>query len=309
MEQPKDDAPALLVERLPGPLGELLPLGREAALASGDALWSEGGAGEEIAVLLEGRLEVVCEDGDAVVVLRHVFPGAVVAEALEGQPRFTTLRALAESRVLLLPKARFREFLRRQPELLEQLFWLQVRRTRSLPWRSRRPHALLDPRTGLYDQAYFCERLVTELERAQLTGDTVVVVHFEIDDLSSYTAARGDAAGELVIRKVAEILRQTGRRGDLSAQCADKEYVTLLYAASASDGWRFAEAFRGAVMATGFPSEPGCPPHRITVSAGVAVFPQDAQDELRLLDAARTRREAARCAGGNCTVGAGARAR
>ncbi len=303
------DGPALLVESLTCPLGELVPLGRELVLEPGAVLWSEGEPAEEIALLLEGRLEVVRTTSTETIALRQLFPGAVAAEtsALDAQPRFTTLRAPVASRVLLVPIARFREFLRRQPELLEQLFWLQVRRTRSLPWRPGRARSLVDAHTGLYDREFFRERLVAELERAQLTGDTVVAALFEIDAHDAYCASRGRAAGELVIQKIAEILRKTGRRGDLAARYADTEFATLLYAATASDGWRFAEAFRGAVMATGFPGEPGHPPQRITISSGVAGFPQDAQDELTLLDAARARRDAARRAGGNCTVGLGAR--
>jgi diguanylate cyclase (GGDEF)-like protein len=303
------DEPALLVESLTCPLGELVPLGREVVLEPSAVLWSEGEPGDEIAVLLDGRLEVVRQTPTETIALRQLLPGAVAAETsvLDGQPRFTTLRALVASRVLLVPVARFREFLRRQPELLEQLFWLQVRRTRSLPWRPSRTRSVTDAHTGLYDQEFFRERLVAELERAQLTGDTVVVALFEIDDFEAYSAARGPAAGDLVIQKIAEILRKTGRRGDLAARHAETEFATLLYAATASDGWRFAEAFRGAVMATGFPGEPGHPPQRITISGGVAGYPQDAQDELTLLDAARARRDVARRAGGNCTVGLGVR--
>jgi diguanylate cyclase (GGDEF)-like protein len=307
--EPRGDEPALLVESLACPLGELVPLGREIALEAGAALWSAGEPAQEIAVLLEGRLEVVRQAATETIALRQIFPGAVAAETsvLDDQPRFTTVRALQASRVLLVPVARFREFLRRQPELLERLFWLQVRRTRGLPWRPSRSRSVVDAETGLYDQEFFRERLVAELERAQLTGDTVVAALFAIDDFEVYSAARGRAAGDLVIRKVAEILRKTGRRGDLAARYADTEFATLLYAATASDGWRFAEAFRGAVMATGFPGEPGHPPERITISGGVAGFPLDAQDELTLLDAARARRDVARRAGGNCTVGPGAR--
>jgi len=302
-------APALLVEGLTCPLGELVPLGRELTLEPGGVVWSEGEPAEEVALLLAGRLEVVRTTAGGTIALRQLFPGALAAEsaALDAQPRFTTLRALAASRVLLVPIARFREFLRRQPELVEQLFWLQVRRVQSLPWRTCPTRSVVDAPTGLYDSVFFRERLLAELERAQLTGDTVVAVLFAIDDFGAYCAARGRAAGELVIQKMAEILRKTGRRGDLAARYGDAEFATLLYAATASDGWRFAEAFRGAVMASGFPGEPGHPPQRITISGGIAGFPQDAQDELTLLDAARARRDAASRAGGNCTFGLGVR--
>ncbi len=300
-----DHAPALLVESLTCPPGELLALGREVSLEAGSCLWEGGEPAEEVALLLEGRLEVEHAQGGETVALRQLQPGAFVADtaALDAEPRFTSLRARSSSRVLLVPVAPFREFLRRQPELVERLLWLQVRRARSLPWRPRRARSILDQATGLYDSAFFRERLAAEVERAQLAADTVVAVVFAIDDFARYSAVCGREAGELVIQQIAGILRKTGRRCDLTARLGQAEFATLLYAGSASDGWRFAEAFRGAVMATGFAGEPGHPPRRITVSGGIAGFPQDAQDELALLDAARARREAASRAGGNCTLG------
>ena len=79
--------------------------------------------------------------------------------------------------------------------------------------------------------------------------------------------------------------------------------VALLYGASASDGWRLAEAFRSAVAAQGFPGESNQPLGRISVSCGVATFPLDAQDDIALIKAADARLYRAKEAGRNCTVG------
>jgi diguanylate cyclase (GGDEF)-like protein len=79
--------------------------------------------------------------------------------------------------------------------------------------------------------------------------------------------------------------------------------VALLYGATASDGWRFAEAFRSAVAAQGFPGEASQPLGRITVSGGVAIFPLDAQDDISLIKTADQRLYRAKDAGRNCTVG------
>ena len=62
--------------------------------------------------------------------------------------------------------------------------------------------------------------------------------------------------------------------------------MALLYGATASDGWRFAEAFRAAVATQGFPGESSQPLGRMTVSGGVATFPLDAQDDIALIKAA-----------------------
>jgi diguanylate cyclase (GGDEF)-like protein len=207
--------------------------------------------------------------------------------------------------VLLIAASRFRQFLRERPDVLEQLFWLQLERVRSLTWRVSRTHhrAITDPLTGLYNYGFFRERLAMELERAQLTGDPMALVMFDIDHFKDYNDGHGHQEGNKVLVKVAEMLRKTGRRGDVVARYGGEEFVTLLYGASASDAWRLAETFRGAVAAQPFAGEEGQPPDHITISGGVATFPLDAQDDLSLIKSADARLYQAKEAGRNRTVG------
>jgi diguanylate cyclase (GGDEF)-like protein len=126
---------------------------------------------------------------------------------------------------------------------------------------------------------------------------------FDIDHFKTYNDAHGHQEGNRVLQKVAELLRKTGRRGDVLARYGGEEFVALLYGATASDGWRFAEAFRSAVAAQGFPGESSQPSGRLTVSAGVATFPLDAQDDIALIKSADARLYRAKESGRNCTVG------
>jgi diguanylate cyclase (GGDEF)-like protein len=307
--EPKDDDTSVFVQSLPGSFGDLGPLGREHPLEAGSTLWKEGDPGDHVVLLLEGRLEVSHQapDGEEIV-LRHLYPGAVAGEmaALDGQARSATVRARSASRVLLIPATKFRQFLRERPDVLEQLFWLQLERVRSLTWRVSRTHhrAITDPLTGLYNYGFFRERLAMELERAQLTGDPVALVIFDIDHFKPYNDTHGHQEGNRVLVKVAEMLRKTGRRGDVVARYGGEEFVALLYGASASDAWRLAETFRGAVAGQPFGGEGGAPADHITVSGGVATFPFDAQDDLTLIKAADARLYEAKEKGRNCTVGA-----
>jgi len=305
----RDESPPV-VQTLPGSFGDLGPLGRETALEAGAVLWQEGDPGDHVVLLQEGRLEVShrTPDGEEVV-LRHLYPGAVVGEmaALDGQARSATVRARSPSRVLLIAADRFRQFLRERPDVLEQLFWLQLERVRSLTWRVSRTHhrAITDPLTGLYNYGFFRERLAMELERAQLTGDPVALVIFDIDHFKNYNDTHGHQEGNRVLVKVAEMLKSTGRRGDVVARYGGEEFVGLLYGATAKDAWRFAEAFRGSVAAAGFPGEDKQPMGRITVSGGIAVFPMDAQDDLAFIKSADARLYEAKQAGRNRNVGPG----
>jgi diguanylate cyclase (GGDEF)-like protein len=311
---PKDDGHSLFVHSLPGSFSDLGPLGREQQVDAGAVLWKEGDPGDHVILLIEGRLEVSHQtpDGD-VITIRHLYPGAVAGElaALDGQARSATVRAHSASRVLTIPAASFRDFLRARPDVLEQLFWLQVERVRSLTWRVSRTHhkAITDPLTGLYNYGFFRERLALELERAQLTGDPLALAMFDIDHFKHYNDSHGHQEGNRVLQKVAELLRQTGRRGDVVARYGGEEFVALLYGANASDAWRFAESFRQAVGMHGFPGEETQPLGRLSVSSGVATFPIDAQDDITLVKVADSRLYQAKEQGRNRIMGPGAEPR
>ena len=296
------------MQGLPGSFSELGPLGRELRLDPGAELWKEGDPGDHVVLLVEGRLEVVHQtpDGEEITI-RHLYPGAVAGEmaALDGQTRSATVRAHGSARVLMIPAGRFREFLRSRPDLLEQLFWLQVERVRSLTWRVSRTHhkAITDPLTGLYNYGFFRERLALELERAQMTGDSLALAMFDIDHFKHYNDTHGHQEGNRVLQKVGELLREAGRRGDVVARYGGEEFVALLYGATTADAWRLAENFRGAVSGQGFAGEASQPLGRMTVSGGVAAFPIDAQDDIGLVKAADARLYQAKERGRDRTVG------
>jgi diguanylate cyclase (GGDEF)-like protein len=273
------------------PMPELSSLGTEATLAQGDVLWREGDPGDHVVVLLEGSLDVTHETPEGeVVVLRTMYAGAVVGEVavLDGQARSATVSARARCRVLKVPASRFKEFLRHRPDILEQLFWLQLERVRSLTWRVTRTHhrAITDTLTGIYNFGFFRERLDIELERALQTNDPVSLAMFDIDHFKAYNDTHGHQGGDFVLQGVAETLRRTCRRVDVAARYGGEEFVALLYGANREEASRFAETFRAAIEAHPFPGRESQPLGRITVSGGVASFPADAVDDMGLIRAA-----------------------
>lgn len=272
---------------------EFRQLGVEAHLGSGSLLWREGEPGEEVVYLVEGQLEVVHENPDGegdVVVLRTLEPGAMVGEiaSLDGMARSATVRARTACRVLRMSADAFKEVLRRRPDLMEELFWQQVERVRSLTRQVTRTHrrAITDPLTQLYNFGFFRERLHMELERAQVTGDAVSLAIFDIDHFKHYNDANGHQEGNVALNRVASLLKGTGRRGDILARYGGEEFVALLYGASLEEAGRFAESVRRAIEAADFVGGPSQPLGRVTISGGVATFPTDAGTDDELIAAA-----------------------
>ena len=258
---------------------DLAPLGSEATLPAGTCLWREGDAGDEVALLHEGTREVVHDgpDGEAVV-LRKLEGGAVLGEiaCLDGESRSASVRAVTACRVSRIPGEAFRDFLKGRPDIIQDLFWQQLQRVRTLTREVARTYrrAITDPLTGLYNIGFFRERLELEVRRAREAGDPLAVVMFDIDHFKRFNDTYGHENGNVVLKGTSRIFRSHARRGDILARYGGEEFVALLYGAVRDEAWKFAEEMRKAVAAEEFPIgqyQPG----RITLSAGVACFPQE----------------------------------
>lgn len=109
---------------------------------------------------------------------------------------------------------------------------------------------------------------------------------FDTDHFKHYNDTYGHQAGNAVFIRVAEILRATGRRGDVIARYGGEEFVALLYGASREEARRFAEAVRVAIEAAEFVGGQTQPLGRVAVSGGVATFPTDATTRDGLVELA-----------------------
>ena len=273
---------------------ELAPLGTEAQVSPDTLLWREGDAAGDVVLLLEGTVEVTHDgpEGEEVI-LRTLGPGAILGEiaSMDGLARSAAVKASTRCRVLRIATGEFRALLQRRPDVMEELFWQQVRRVRSLTEqvvKSHRP-AIVDRHTGLYNAAFFSRRLKAELERARETGDVLSVVLLEIDDYDVHLETLGEREGGETVRKLAEILRDCSRRGDIISRLATARLGILLYGANADDANRFAGKLQHRVLATPFTGGSAQPSGHVAVSAGLSTCPFDGTRADVLLEAAEMR--------------------
>jgi diguanylate cyclase (GGDEF)-like protein len=288
---------------------ELARIGAEVRVEQGAVLWREGDPGDSVDLLLEGTLEVVQKPPDGVeIVLRIVEPGGVVGElaGTDGRERSATVRALTPCRLLKIPAGDFRRLLRRRPDILELLYWLQIERVRSLSRQVSKTHqrAITDPLTRLYNFGFFRERISLEVDRAAQTGDLVSLVMFDIDHFKNYNDNNGHEEGNVALTTVADIIKATGRRGDIVARYGGEEFVALLYGATRGEAVGFGETVRQTVEGAFFAGGPKQPDGRLTISAGVATFPWDAPSDEALIKAADDNLYKAKDGGRNRVVAA-----
>ena len=145
-------------------------------------------------------------------------------------------------------------------------------------WRDRVAHT--DALTGLANDRTVRRVLELEVARAQRQGSEVSVALFDVDDFRTLNDAAGARAGDLVLRQVASILADTVRQVDTVGRSGADEFVLV---APGSAGVTVARRVMASVARLD-----AVEGHEVSVSAGIARFPQDGGDAEALLAAART---------------------
>jgi len=142
--------------------------------------------------------------------------------------------------------------------------------------------AITDALTGLYNHRYLHERLSEEIQRARELGKPLTALFCDLDHFKSYNDDNGHSAGDAVLREVAHLIEQSVRNVDIAARYGGEEFVVLLVETGREAALAVAERIRERIRAAGFAVH-GTP---LTVSIGIAGYPEDAERREALLDKA-----------------------
>jgi diguanylate cyclase (GGDEF)-like protein len=150
--------------------------------------------------------------------------------------------------------------------------------------------SLTDPLTGLWNYRYLRESLRREVERAHRFGRMLTVLVLDLDHFKDVNDTYGHAAGDAVLSEFARRIRIGLREVDLAFRQGGEEFVVLLPETDAFGGAIVAERLGAAVRERPVPIDPRrsdvgdqVP---ITVSIGIAVFPEHGGTAQQVLNAA-----------------------
>ena len=159
--------------------------------------------------------------------------------------------------------------------------------------------AITDGLTGLYNYRYFKEQLLQELKRAQRHSLNISVVMIDIDHFKQYNDKNGHPAGDVVLKDIARLLRDNIRNIDLAARYGGEEFSLILIETDKPSAKIVSEKIRKLVEDYGFAYESSQPDGKLTISTGVATFPEDGEDFDTLVSKADQRLYLAKEAGRN----------
>ena len=164
--------------------------------------------------------------------------------------------------------------------------------------------ATSDPLTGLFNRGYVEDRFAIELSRARRYGQVLTLAVIDADRFKALNDTHGHSAGDMVLRKLASLLRNSFRQSDTAARYGGEEFVVLLPETDLETAEKKVESLRQLVAGTAFPLSPKGETLRVTISAGLATFPQDGTDEAELFATADERLFQAKREGRNRVVAA-----
>lgn len=147
--------------------------------------------------------------------------------------------------------------------------------------------AVTDPLTGLYNRRHFVEKLDEEVRRAARYGEPLALVLIDCDHLKRINDAHGHLSGDRALQALADVMKITLRDTDVLARLGGDEFAVLLISADASRALEVTERLRRTMQNLRLTSEDGGDIH-LTVSAGVAVFPDVGTDVETLMREADT---------------------
>ena len=143
-----------------------------------------------------------------------------------------------------------------------------------------------DALTGLFNRRYFEEALDREVRRAIRYNLPVALLIADIDHFKIYNDSQGHHQGDNVLKEVTTRLTENTRQVDIVARIGGEEFVVILPMTTKTHARLAAEKLRRSVEETKIPGEEVLPGGRLTISLGLAAYPEDASDPTGLVEAA-----------------------
>ncbi|MEE4243607.1 MAG: diguanylate cyclase [Desulfopila sp.] len=154
-----------------------------------------------------------------------------------------------------------------------------------------------DSLTSLFNRHYFNEVLEQAFSSARRYNNDLALLFIDIDDFKEINDTHGHQYGDTILRQVAHVISTEKRDSDIAARYGGEEFVLLMPQTQSINAFILAERIRSSIVARVSGSEEY--PANVTISGGLASFPQNCNTPEELVNRADSALYLAKGAGKN----------
>jgi diguanylate cyclase (GGDEF)-like protein len=162
--------------------------------------------------------------------------------------------------------------------------------------------SISDGLTGLYNQMHFFELLNLETRKSQRHNLNYSLIMFDIDFFKNYNDHNGHMHGSETLRSIGTIMKNKFRTTDLLAKYGGDEFVIILPQTDKVGAYLAAERLRESVEKQIFPGAATQPLKKLTISIGLAAYPEHGLSDEEILNRADKALYFAKESGRNRTI-------
>ena len=150
-------------------------------------------------------------------------------------------------------------------------------------YRQKEVEAEHDKLTDIFNKGALLKRLHLAIIQARKAGGRVSVFIFDLDNFKVYNDTNGHLAGDRLLAKLAELVKETVRSDDVFGRFGGEEFLLVMPGRTEGQAMTAAGMVRKRIEDYPFEGGSTQPLGKVTISGGVACFPEDAPDGVELL--------------------------
>ena len=169
-------------------------------------------------------------------------------------------------------------------------------------YETTRQMSVRDSLTEAFNHRYFQETLYREMTRHERSGQPLALVMLDIDDFKRINDRWGHPVGDIVLKGLVEELMNGVREMDTVARYGGEEFALIFPETTPEKAFHVADRLRTRVASRLFMAPDLTHPLAVTISLGLACFPEDGNLKRVLIERADQALYQAKRSGKNCVV-------
>ncbi len=140
-----------------------------------------------------------------------------------------------------------------------------------------------DGLTQLYNHRFFKERFTEEVSRANRYNRELSLVFLDVDYFKIFNDRNGHPAGDALLKILSKLLQERVRNVDFVARYGGEEFVIVLPETHKKGAMALANSIRKQISEYPFEGRENQPEHKVTISVGIATYPNDGMSAEALI--------------------------